>query len=471
MKVPVFRLSACLLAIVVGSGASLLLAQESAPEVLLAQAKQKKGKANAKTAKSLNQSGNVRVIDLPTVLQLAGAKNLDVLLAREQLTEAKAKHEIARERFFPWIMPGFAYRRHDGQIQDVTGNLFTASKQSFSVGGNISAQWELGEAIYADLAEKQRAKAADSHVQVAVQSNVYQAVQEYFELVKAGAQMGVAQESIRVANDYARQLDGAVKAGIAFKGDQLRVQVQAERYQLALRQAQERRRLAAARLAQTLNLDPTVELAAADNEVVPLNLVPKNSALDSLVAQALGNRPELKRQESLVLAAKQEQRGTKVGPLIPTVGAQMYLGGLGGGVNDSTGNFRDTQDYQILLGWKLGPGGLFDRARQKAADSRLNQAQIISEKTHDEVVRQVVEQHTRIHSLSDQMKLAQQALELAQRTVQLTRERKNFGVGVVLENIQAEQELNRVQNDYFETVAEFNKAEYGLLRAVGSLNR
>ena len=72
-----------------------------------------------------------------------------------------------------------------------------------------------------------------------------------------------------------------------------------------------------------------------------------------------------------------------------------------------------------------------------------------------------------MNSLADQMKLAQQALDLAQKTVQLTRERKSFGVGVVLENIQAEQELNRVRNDYFEAVAEHNKAQYGLARAIG----
>ena len=452
---------------------SSLNAQEAtSAEIQLAQAKKKKAKSAPKKGKAapktaVQQTGNVRVIDLPTVLRLAGAQNLDVQLAQAQLSEAKAKHEIARQRFFPWIMPGLAYRRHDGQIQDVSGNMFTASKQSYNAGANVSAQWELGDAIYGQLAEKQRAKAADHQLETATQANVYQAAQDYFELVKAGAQMGVAQESIRVANDYAKQLDGAVKAGLSFKGDQLRVQVQAERYQLTFRQIQERRRIASARLAQTLNLDPTIELAAADNELAPLNLLPANSALASLVAQAMNNRPELKRQNSLLEAANDEKQGAKYGPLIPTVGAQMYLGGLGGGVNDSWGNFKDTQDYQILFGWKIGPGGLFDKGRIKASEARLEQAKILSEKAGDEIVRQVVEQHTRVNSLADQMKLAQQALDLAQKTVQLTRERKSFGVGVVLENIQAEQELNRVRNEYFEAVAEHNKAQYGLARAIG----
>lgn len=464
-----------MLAAVLAGDCWLVSAQSvDSADIQLAQAKKKKakGKPKAKPSASkpvLQQPENVRVIDLPTVLRLAGAQNLDVQLAREQLNEAKAKHDMARQRFFPWIMPGLAYRRHDGQIQDVSGNMFTASKQSYTAGANVAAQWELGDAIYAQLAEKQRAMAADHDVMAATHANVSQAAQEYFDLVKAGAQMGVAQEAIRVAEDYARQLDGAVKAGLAFKGDQLRVQVQTERYQLALRQAQEKRRIAAARLAQTLHLDPVIELAAAENELVPINVLPAGSSLDSLVVQARNSRPELKRQQALLQAAKDESHGTKYGPLIPIVGAQMYLGGLGGGVNDSWGNFKDTQDYQLLFGWRIGPGGLFDRGRIKASEARLQQAKIVSEKEAEDVVRQVVENHVRVSSLADQIKFSTKALEFAGKTVELTRERKSFGVGVVLENIQAEQEFNRVRNDYLETIAEFNKAQYGLARAVGKL--
>jgi hypothetical protein len=45
-------------------------------------------------------------IDLPTVLRLAGANNLDVQIAREKVTEARAASESARARFFPWIPLG-----------------------------------------------------------------------------------------------------------------------------------------------------------------------------------------------------------------------------------------------------------------------------------------------------------------------------------------------------------------------------
>jgi outer membrane protein TolC len=51
--------------------------------------------------------------------------------------------------------------------------------------------------------------------------------------------------------------------------------------------------------------------------------------------------------------------------------------------------------------------------------------------------------------------------------LRLTRERKQYGVGIVLEDIQAQQDLNQARSDYFTAIAEFNKAQYNLNKAVG----
>ena len=68
-----------------------------------------------------NRSPKVLTIDLPTALRLAGARNIDIQLAREKFAEARAAEESAIERFFPWLAPGIAYRRHDNLIQNTEG--------------------------------------------------------------------------------------------------------------------------------------------------------------------------------------------------------------------------------------------------------------------------------------------------------------------------------------------------------------
>jgi len=236
-----------------------------------------------------------------------------------------------------------------------------------------------------------------------------------------------------------------------------------------LRQAQEQQRLAAARLAQTLRLDPAVELTAREEELTPLSLVATNTALGVFVSQALRTRPEFRQSAALVDAAKKSADGSRYGPLIPTVGAQAFVGGLAGGNATTHRGLSESEDYQVTLGWRIGPGGLFDRGRTRAADARLNTARLSGDKLHDDIVREVVEAHSRAQSAGERLTTVQRGLAAAEEAFQLARGRKEFGVGVVLETIQAEQELTRLRQDFFNTVSEFNQAQYQLLRAAGGL--
>jgi outer membrane protein TolC len=408
-------------------------------------------------------------IDLATALKLAGAQNLDVQIARERVKEARAIHEETRLQFFPWISPGVGYRRHDGNIQDVSGNIFEASKQSYALGASLNVQLDLGDAIYKSLVARQLARAAEESLEARRQETVFGAAAGYFELARAKAAVGVAREALRISQDYAAQVRQAVEAGVAFKGDAFRARVQADKNDIALRQALEQQHIVGARLAELLRLQPATELTPEETELAPLTMEEANLALESLMAQAEAARPELRQFDAQALAAKKAREGTQYGPMIPTVGALAFFGGLGGGRNGDMGNFDDTQDYLFGLSWKIGPGGLFDRSRIRAAEARAQTGALELEKARDEVARQVVEAHVRVHSVADQLAMARRALEAAEQLFKLTGDRKQFGVGAVLEDIQAEQELTRARLDYLNLVAEFNKAQYALSKTIGKL--
>ena len=112
---------------------------------------------------------------------------------------------------------------------------------------------------------------------------------------------------------------------------------------------------------------------------------------------------------------------------------------------------------------------LFDFGRQRAAESRLHGTKLAEQKLRDEVTRQVVEAFARLQSSGDQIETAGRALSAAEEGLRLAQTRKEFAVGVVLETIQAEQDLTRARLDYFKAVAEFNKAQYALSKATGKL--
>ena len=410
-----------------------------------------------------------RVMDLAETLRVAGASNVELALARERLNEARALQAGTLWQWAPSISPGVGYRAHQDRIQNVEGRMLEVERDSVQLGPTFLAQLEAGEAFYRGQAAKAVTEAGRAEVEMRRQEAVAAAAVAFFDLARAQAVVGVAEESVRLMEEYAAQLERAVGAGLAFKGDALRVRVQADRNRGALIQARNRRRVSAARLAQVLHMDPAVELRAPETELAPLTLTPAEASVESLVNLARARRPDVVRQSALQRAAQKNRDAAKVAPWIPTVGAQVFVGGLAGGNDTSRSGLGASEDYQVTLGWRIGSGGLFDRTRVRAAEARLKAADLERVKLEDELAVQVVEAHTQALSAREQLGLSRRMLAAAGEAFQLSAGRREFGVGVVLETLTAEQEFTKAKGEVIEAVAEWNRAQYALLRATGQL--
>jgi len=417
-------------------------------------------------------------IDLPTTLRLAGARNLDVQLARTVVDEAHANYTSAIEAFLPSLVPGASYLHHSGRDQRVEGPLIDVTKHSETAGVSATAQIPVGEAIFLSLQTRQLISAANSARAAQEQDSGVAAAQQYFSLVNAGALVDVVSQAIAISQNYEQQLNAAVRIGTAFKGDAVRVQTQTLRLQLDLTRAKAQRRFAATQLAQTLHLDPLVDLVPAEHEPAPFALMDLNATPDALVRTALDQRPELMRSAALIAAAEQARRGALYGPFIPTLGGQAFAGELNGGGQLFAGEIGSAvntnidggprRDYSVGLSWKIGPGGILDLGRIRAAGVQLTRAQVNDEKLRDAIEREVVDAYTQVQSLFQQMRDARSNISAAEETLRLTRGRKQLGVGTVLEDIQAQQELLNARRDLVSIVTQLNQAQYGLMRTVGA---
>jgi len=412
----------------------------------------------------------VHVIDLSTTMRLAGARNLDIQIARQQLKEAKARHDAALEQFLPWLSPGVSVHNVNGIGQSTpSGFISDANYYAYSPGAGLAASADIGDALYETLAAKQQWAASAHALESRRQSSVLSAVEAYFDLARLAATASTAQEALEISRDYEKELREAVGLGIAFKGDELRVRAQGDRFDLELRQSAEQQRVAAARLAESLHLDALVELRAQASDLVPLNLVDTNAPLETLARDALHSRPEMKQSRALLAAAHEVKNGAVYGPMIPSLNARAFGGGLGGGPDSGPATFGGVADESASLTWRLGPGGLFDYPRIHVAQAQYEVVRLDGEKLRDQIVREVVESRTRVDSLRGQIAVARETLDAAGEALRLTQQRKQFGVGNVLENIQAQQDLARAKADYLTAVAEYNKAQYELTRALGNL--
>ena len=414
------------------------------------------------------QSDTPHTVNLAAVMRLAGARNLDIRAADARLAEAWALHEAARMQFLPWLSTGVAFRRHEGNIQTVDGHIIDADKQSLGYGVGVTLQVDLGEACYKSLITKKLAGAAEFAVEVQRRESVWQAVSAYFELVRAKAAVKVADDAVKIAEDYARQVKQAVDAGIAFRGDSFRATAQVERNEVERSKTRGQQRIAAARLAQILHLPAEIELRPGD-EPVTFSFGDSQRGLGALIASALAARPEMAMSAQQLEAAIQGSDAARRAALVPTVKAEYLGGGLGGGTyGEGMRSFNTTSEYGIGLSWRIGPGGLFDPSRTHLADARQRGTAVERDRLSEEIARQVVEARTLVHSLQEQLTHARAALAAAEKTLELARERRAFAVGEVLENIQAEQELSRARLDFLTVVTEHNRAQFLLRRAIGA---
>ena len=413
--------------------------------------------------------GSPQPIDLATALRLAGMNNLDLALVRTAERQAAAANDAATLRFVPSLTLGQSFARRTGADQQTAGSMVEVDKSLFRRGVAAGLSIELGDAVFSKLAARQLLSAAGHDVESQRNDTLLAAADAYFGLVDAVAQRDIVAQALQISKDYQSQLERAAAIGLTNRSEALRVAVQTQQARVALRGAEAQVRTAAAALATVLRLDPSVALVPAEHLVVVPALVNLDTPLTQLLQTALRQRPELKASAATVGAAERQRTGARYGALIPSVGAIALYGQSRGGPNGMLDSYRSTHDYAVGLSWRFGPGGIFDFSRTEAADARLERARLAGEKLRESITQEVLTALTAAQAARDQMLMARRGVELAARSLQLSTQRKEFGVYAVTEVIQAQQDFTRSRTSYAEALAQYAKAQYALAHAIGRI--
>ena len=80
----------------------------------------------------------IQPIDLATALRLAGARDLDIATARQQVMQALGDLDEARGLWLPSLFTGPTYYRLDGQVQAINGKIMTVDRGSLFLGTTAS---------------------------------------------------------------------------------------------------------------------------------------------------------------------------------------------------------------------------------------------------------------------------------------------------------------------------------------------
>jgi outer membrane protein TolC len=423
-------------------------------------------------------------INLPTALQLAGVRPLDVALASERTRLAAAQLERARVLWLPTILLGADYYRHDGQIQDVAGNVFGTSKSHLLLGAAPTAVFAVTDAIFTPLAARQEVQARQALFQAALNDSLLAVAEAYFNVQQARGELAGAVDAARRAADLVRRTQG-LAADLASPVELVRARAEAARRRQAVESARERWRTASAELVRVLRLDAAALVEPLEPPHLRVTLVPTDRPVDDLIPIALTNRPELAAQQALVQATLHRLQQERLRPLIPSVllrgdstqpGGTLAGGYFGGGLNDTLKNFSARSDFDFQVLWEFQNLGFGNRARvnERRAENRLAVLELF--RTQDRIAAEVAQAYAQVVSAAARVTDAeaglQDAVESATKNVEQQGQTVTSGRLLILvvrpqEAVAAVQALAQAYADYYGAVTDYSRAQFRLYRALG----
>lgn len=422
-------------------------------------------------------------VTLPTALTLTNANPLDIQIADERVRAASAQLDRAKVLWLPNLNFGVDYFRHDGQIQDIVGTVFTTSRSSFLLGAGPQAVVSVSDAVYAPLAARQVARAAQADARTVRNDTTLAVAVAYFNVQQARGEVAGAVESLRRAEDLVARAE-KLAPDLAPEVEINRAKTEAARRRQAVETAYERWQVSSADLTRLLRLRPGTLVEPAEEPSLAVNLIEPGTPVDDLIAIGLTYRPELESHQAIVQAALVRVKQEKRRPYYPTLAVRgvgsntpgLAGGYFGGGVNDDVQNFGPRFSVDLQAVWEFQNLGFGNRAlvREREADSRRALLELL--RTQDMVTAEVVQAHAQVERATRRMKAAEDgvtnAAATAEKNLQGLGQTKRVGEQLVLvfrpqEAVAAVSALDQAYRDYYQAVGDHNRAQFRLYRALG----
>ncbi len=430
-------------------------------------------------------SDRVFPIDLANSLGLGGADNLQVRLARTRLFQAQAKHFAAKTLWLPSIRFGVGYNKHDGRLQSTLGDVIEADRNSLFYGGGLGlggaplaggaggpprlmVNLSLADAYFKPLAACQEVAASGAAERIATNDSLANIAIGYHSLVESHGLLANANAARDLTQNMLQLVESFEREGFSSKTEVLRAKTALTEWQRKVSDVQRKTVVRSAELARQLRLPPQVQLVPVEEFVVPVDFVDTSLEVDGMIALAWQGRPEIAQYAARREAACFRVQEEKWRPWIPNVQVGASAGGFGGGPSTAFPSAASRSDVDVLAVWEWQNMGLGNVALQRQRRGQLHERVLDIEVMRDQIASEVVAISADVASYRQQVELARESIDAAQESYQLNEQRIRANEGLPIELLQSISALADARDAYTEAVANYNRAQYRLLRAMGN---
>lgn len=349
-----------------------------------------------------------------------GNENLKAAVA--QLAGARAALEASRSALLPTLSVGVSGTRSASPDGNVTNGTINRGPTN-SVQASLNASWEpdlWGRLRLASEGADATLQATADDLAAARLSAQATLAQSYFSLRTAEAQEALYDRSVQAYQRFLDLTQARYQSGVAARSDVLQAQTQLRSAQAQLLETRSTRAQLAHAIAVLLGLPPSA-LELSKNAALP---TPPEVPM-MLPSQLLERRPDIAVAQRRVASAY-AQIGVADAAYFPS----LTLSGSGG--------YRSSTLSKLLsapnLFWSLGPSlaqAIFDGGQRKLASAQARTSAEIATSTYRQTVltalQEVEDNLILADHLREEARLQQEALESAQRNLELVTDQYRAG--------------------------------------------
>jgi outer membrane protein len=402
----------------------------------------------------------VRRLTLEAALETALAQQPQLRQARAEVAGSEAQAAQNGAALWPQISVGTSY-----QLGPTRQNVNQVGVPITNV-GNYALTVNADQLIYDFGQAHNRYQAGQTQVQAQRQSAALTTQQvrlavrlAYFVLQAKQSLLTVAEETLTNQKRHQRRITNLVEVGLRAPIDRAQADRDVANAQLQLINAQNEVRTAKAQLDQAMGVEDDTAYSLADDAMPPIQ--GEDAALETLLAEALEKRPDLRAlktrmeaQKFLVEAAEHNNH--------PSVRASAGAGANGTPISDPFYNWG----VGLGLSWPLYTGGPREaQAAQARATLESLQAQL---DVNRQQMRLALEQaRLRVAAAQAALKAAAASARAAQQQLKLAEGRYEAGVGFILELSDAQLSLTQARAQVVQERFNLAAARAQILQALG----
>ena len=407
-------------------------------------------------------------LSLAEGIDLAIQNNLATLLAHERTSEAKGVEKELRSGLLPNLY-GVAYQAN------LTVNIAALGFQPGTFPGiastfigpfnNFDARVRLQQTIFS-LSAIRNYQAGRAGVRSAAveeelareQVATFTAIR-YLDALRADRLQLAAQADVDLAQALLKLAQDERDAGVATGVDVTRAETRLAQQQVRLAQAQTTREEAYLQLQRLVGIPLGSAVTLTDPLAFTIETLP---AIDLAVAQAERDRPEVRIAAAQVALNDYERRAARA-ELYPNL---EFLGDYGVSGITPANTDLPTRRVAVQLNVPIFNGGL-TQGRIAVAASRERQSELELSSTRGQVEEDVRLAFSALRTTAEAVRAADKTVELAQRELQMARDRFSAGVADNLEVITAQTSLAEARASQVTALAQYNAARLNLAASLG----